>query len=227
MSLLSWNCRGLGNLQIFNALKKVIRIEKPNIVFLMEKKSDVDWMKIVRDHNGFKESYIVPSDGSSGGLALFWNSEIKMQVLSSSLSYIDGIVNEGSTSNKWHMIGFYGNLDTSRRVESWKLLNSLFAVSPLPWLVIGDFNEIKLASEKEGGALRPKQQMAHFNSIVNSCGLREVEHVGLKFTWIYQRSDGYQIRERLDRALVNSDWTSMFPSEKLLHKSSSHQIIVL
>ena len=63
--------------------------------------------------------------------------------------------------------------------------------------------------------------MAHFNSIVNSCGLREVEYVGPKFTWIYQRSDGYQIRERLDRALVNSDWTSMFPLEKLLHKSSS------
>ena len=114
----------------------------------MEKKSDVDWMKIVRDRSGFKESYIVPSDGSSGGLALFWNLEIKMQVLSSSLSYIDGIVNEGSTSNKWHMTGFYGNPDTSRRVESWKLLNSLSAISPLPWLVIVDFNEIKLASEK-------------------------------------------------------------------------------
>lgn len=71
MSLLSWNCRGLGNLQIVNALKKVIRIEKPNIVFLMEKKSDVDWMKIVRDRSGFKESYIVPSDGSSGGLDCF------------------------------------------------------------------------------------------------------------------------------------------------------------
>ena len=71
-----------------------------------------------------------------------------MQVLSSPLSYIDGIVNEGSTSNKWHMTGFYGNPDTSRRVESWKLLNSLSAISPLPWLVIVDFNEIKLASEK-------------------------------------------------------------------------------
>lgn len=119
------------------------------------------------------------------------------------------------------MTGFYGNLDTLRRVESWQLLTSLSGVSPLPWLIIGDFNAIRRALEKEGGASRPKQQMARFNNVINSCGLNEVEYIGPKFTWIYQRSDGYQIRERLDRSLVSSDWASKFPSAKLLHKSSS------
>ena len=49
MSLLSWNCRGLGNPQTVNALKKVIRLEDPNLVFLMETKSDEEWVKIVRN----------------------------------------------------------------------------------------------------------------------------------------------------------------------------------
>ena len=52
MSLLSWNCRGLG---IVNVLKKIIRLEKPKFVFLMETKSDVDWMKVIRDRCGFQE----------------------------------------------------------------------------------------------------------------------------------------------------------------------------
>ena len=78
-------------------------------------------------------------------------------------------------------------------------------MSPLPWLIIRDFNEILRNSEKDGGASRPKQQMARFNNVINSCGLIEVDFIGPKFTWIYHRSDGYQIRERLDRALVNSD----------------------
>ena len=49
MNLLSWNCRGLGNPRSVNALKEVIRIEKPKIVFLMETKLDRDWMKNVGD----------------------------------------------------------------------------------------------------------------------------------------------------------------------------------
>ena len=112
MSLLSWNGRGLGNPQTISVLKNVIRLEKPKIVFLMETKSDVDWMKVIRDRCGFKESHIVPNDGSSGGLALFWILEIKIQVLSYSMSHIDGVVDEGGTSTKWHMTGFYGNLET-------------------------------------------------------------------------------------------------------------------
>ena len=75
MSLLSWNCRGHGN------LKKVIRLEQPKFVFLMETKSDVDWMKVIQDRCDFQEGFFVPSVGSSGGLALFWDSEVRIKVV--------------------------------------------------------------------------------------------------------------------------------------------------
>lgn len=71
MSFLSCNCRGLRNPQTINTLKKVTRLEKPKFVFLMETKPDVDWMKVIGDQCGFKEGFIVPSEGSSGGLAFF------------------------------------------------------------------------------------------------------------------------------------------------------------
>ena len=95
MSLLSWNCRGLGNPQTVNALKKVIRLEDPNLVFLMETKSNEEWVKIVRNQCGFKDSFIVPSDGLKGWLALFWKSDIKVDVLDSSLSFIDALIEGG------------------------------------------------------------------------------------------------------------------------------------
>ena len=56
---------------------------------------------MIRDRCGFKESHIIPNDGFSGGLALFWISEINIQILSSSMSHIDGVVDEGGTSTKW------------------------------------------------------------------------------------------------------------------------------
>jgi len=43
-------------------------------------------------------------------------------------------------------MGFYGHPKTSRREETWTLLESLSQVSTLPWLCIGDFNKITKAT---------------------------------------------------------------------------------
>ena len=41
------------------------------------------------------------------------------------------------------------------------------------------------------------------------------------FTWLYQKEDGSQIREWLDRALATVEWFHLFPMAKLTHLSSS------
>ena len=121
----------------------------------------------------------------------------------------------------WHLTGFYGNPKTERRSESRAKLKFLKNSSSLPWLVIGDFNEIIGLSEKEGGRIRPKRQMELFLEVINFCALRDLGYVGLKFTWLFQQRDGFQIRERLDRALGSSDWLVLFPRASLHHLSSS------
>ena len=103
---------------------------------------------------------MVPSIGLSGGLALFWKEGIKMEVNKSGLSHIDAFVRGDGNFGQWHLTGFYGNLDTAKQAESWELLKSLCGLNSLLWLIIGDFNEIVCASEKEGGAVRPIRQMA-------------------------------------------------------------------
>lgn len=45
--------------------------------------------------------------------------------------------------------------------------------------------------------------------------------MGRFLRWLYQRGEGYQIRERLDRALVSSDWSLLFPKARQFHKSKS------
>ncbi|XP_023878479.1 uncharacterized protein LOC111990942 [Quercus suber] len=62
--------------------------------------------------------------------------------------------------------------------------------------------------------------MEIFVDAINHCGLREVDYVGPRFTWIYQRKDGEQIRERLDRAFATQEWMDLFPTTKLHHLSS-------
>lgn len=163
----------------------------------METKSDRDSMVKIRDGCGFKEGLIIPSKGSSRGLALFWN--------------IDAEINSGDGFGRWHFTGFYENPDSSSRDESWSRLKYLSGISQLPWLVIGDFNELTGLLEKERGATRPAQQMQWFVDTLNWCGLRDLGFSSPKFTWLYQQANGTQIRERLDRVVATCDWCIKFP----------------
>ena len=127
----------------------------------------------------------------------------------------------GAEVGWWHLTGFYGNPETTKRPESWVKLKHLKNTSSLPWLVIRDFNEITGPFEKEGGSMRAQRQMEIFVEAINQCSLREVDYVGPRFTWIYQCKDGEQIKERLDRALATQEWLKLFPTAKLHHLSSS------
>lgn len=63
--------------------------------------------------------------------------------------------------------------------------------------------------------------MDNFNEAINFCGFRNMGFIGPKFTWLYQKSDGEHIRERLDCALATQEWMDLFPTAKLFHLSSS------
>jgi hypothetical protein len=63
--------------------------------------------------------------------------------------YIDVEVVEDNGS-RWRFTGIYGESKTSEKDNTWKLLRTLSAQSNLPWLCMGDFNEILFDYEKEG-----------------------------------------------------------------------------
>lgn len=120
----------------------------------METKSNREWMIKVRDKCGFKNGLIVPSVGSSGRLALFWKDDIIVHVQKYSMSHIDAFVDGSDGMGWWRLTSFYGNPNTVKRHESWSLLRSIKDMSQLPWVAIGDFNELIGLSEKGGGGNR-------------------------------------------------------------------------
>ena len=181
MNTLSWNCRGLGNPRTVNGLKKIVQIEAPSLVFLMETKLPrraKNRMSNIKNSLGFTQGLVVPIEGKSGGLALLWKPEVKVDIRSSSRWHIDAVIDSGGSNGKWRFTGFYGNLDTRGRPDSWALLSRLAAVSNLPWLCVGDFNEVLSVTEKQGGVDRPSRQIENFRCYINSCGLMDISYVG-------------------------------------------------
>ena len=64
-------------------------------MFLLETKSNDEWMVMVRDKCGFKHGLFVSSNGSSGGLAILWKENVKLDIQTFSMSHIDTGVDGG------------------------------------------------------------------------------------------------------------------------------------
>ena len=146
---------------------------------------------------------MVLSINRAGGLALLWKNSMQVDIQIYSPRYIDAIVTEKQGMKKWRFTGFYGHLETRKREESWKLMESLSHRSNLSWVCMGDFNEIMHAKEKEGGGVRPDGQMRAFCEAINKCQLKDLGYVGSDYAWSRRLGSRGWVRERLDRALVS------------------------
>jgi hypothetical protein len=165
-----------------------------------------------------------PSNDRSGGLIMFWKKEIKVELLFSAPKYIDIRVVESDTKI-WRLTGIYGEPRWEDKYKTWDKLRQLKHTNNLPWIVIGDFNEILFSHEKEGGNVRPHHYMDAFRNSLMDCGLEDIGFSGEIFTWKRGR-----IRERLDRAVANGDWLQLHPGATLAHleyTKSDHRPLLL
>ena len=78
MKLLAWNYKGLGNRCTVQELVDRVQAQDPMIVFLLERWSDKEHMKWVRDRIYFDECFMVPNNGRGGGSALFWKASVNV-----------------------------------------------------------------------------------------------------------------------------------------------------
>lgn len=155
---------------------------------------------------------------------------MKVDVQTYSLRHIDVIITKEQSYKQWGFTDFYSHPETNKHEESWRLLEKLSKRSGLPWVFIGDFNEIMHGREKEGGNLRPKWQMRNFCEAVNRCNLKDIGYTRSNYTWCRRLGTHGWVRERLDRVLVSTNWLVTFPNVRLHHvaaSTSDHCMLVL
>ncbi|OMP01909.1 reverse transcriptase [Corchorus capsularis] len=180
-------------------------------------------MEWIRCRIGYDCCFSVGSVGRSGGLAMLWNNEIAVSIVSYSNLHIDITVGNVD-SEKWRFTGFYGRPETNKRHESWALLRLLATQSNLPWLCADDFNEILSNDEKLGGRMRSQRQMNDFREVIDECCFNECPTKGPTFTWS-RRFAGEVVFEKLDRAYATISWSDRFMFshvQTMIHPGSDH-----
>ena len=178
-------------------------------------------MEFIRVKLRFKYCFTVPSLCRSGGLALLWNDDVQLTIQNFSINHIDAqVCLHGALFRRF--TDFYGNPIAHRRRESWALLDKLDSMMTLPWLLMGDFNEILSSDERSGESAGSQRSMFEFGEVINRCSLVDLGYHGYPFTWENGRDAEAYIQKRLDRAVASTSWMSMFPLCTLDHLQSSY-----
>ncbi|KAK3198418.1 hypothetical protein Dsin_021833 [Dipteronia sinensis] len=143
---------------------------------------------------GFSGNLVVNSVGRSGGLCQLWSNNIDVNLLMYSQEHIDVKITD-TCAVVWRFTGFYGHPDQAQRKHSWTLLCHLACMYDLPWVCMGDFNEIMCDDEKIGGVIKNWRSMTEFREALKDCNLEDMGFIGPN-----KRDGGASVMERLDRA---------------------------
>ena len=220
MRTLCWNCRGIGDPATVRKLRDLVEASAPLILCIVETQLAKDRVEGLAVSLGFQNSFAVASNGRSGGLCIFWKSDVNLVIKNFSQYHIDSwVLSPGS--EHWRLTCFYGEANRSMRYKTWETMKRLRGESTLPWLCIGDFNEILRQEEQMRPNTRDSAQMNGFRAALDVCGLADIGYLGLDWTFEKRVSVGQHCRVRLDRALASLSWSLLFPFATLEHLTAA------
>lgn len=102
------------------------------------------------------------------------------------------------------------------------MLNDMADTISGPWVLVGDFNEINSSNEKRGGRSVGQTSSQVLQNFIEHSGCIDLEFVGNPYTWTNNITGLANVRQRLDKALINDSCRIMFPKAGVMHLPFSH-----
>jgi exonuclease III len=231
LRLLSWNVKGLNNPQKREVVKNLLRDWRCDIVCLQETKLDALDLHTMRSLWGsqYVDWVALDATNTAGGIVLMWDTRV--------VEKIDAEIGQFSVSCYWHGLvddfdwvcsGVYGPQSEENRQFCWEELSSVRQRWAAPWCVVGDFNAIRMPSERLG-CNRFNSSMHSFSDWIDTQNLIDLPLVGGCYTWSSGTTPPSM--SRIDRILVSLDWEDHFSDVllKLLARpiSDHHPLLVV
>ncbi|KAK7282470.1 hypothetical protein RIF29_11279 [Crotalaria pallida] len=114
------------------------------------------------------------------------------------------------TNKEYHATFLYGFPSAHEKRRTWDLVRLLKGNAEVPWVLMGDFNQILGPEDKVGGAGIDFQGVQVAQTCLQECELHEIPFIGNRFTWCNRQKHPNTIEERLDRACANQQWRDLW-----------------
>ncbi|KAK1262357.1 hypothetical protein QJS04_geneDACA008687 [Acorus gramineus] len=151
------------------------------------------------------------SPTSAGRIWVLWDPEVvHIRPVISNDQFLHCEVTSNVQPMKWLISIVYASNSATQRALLWTDLADLSTLcQSSPWIVSGDFNEVRYGSEKVGGRPIHSRRAFKFNRMISHAGLQDVKATGHHLSWNNNQEE--RVACQLDRTLVNSIWLSKYP----------------
>ncbi|KAG2556243.1 hypothetical protein PVAP13_8NG205800, partial [Panicum virgatum] len=169
-----------------------------------------------------------PSLGASGGILSAW-SDATLELLSSTTGpfFVHSSFSHLMMEASFSVTNVYGPCDHASKLCFLDSLRSLADSVHGPWIILGDFNLIRFPREKSNDSFN-NTETDWFNDFINTLCFQDIPLLDRLYTW--SNNQDHPTLCRLDCALVNLDWSNIFPDTTLSSNTritSDHVPIVL
>ena len=199
MNIICWNCRGALNPRFKPTLNNLISKHNPPMVIITETRIGGNRAKDITDTLPFDGAIHTDTIGYAGGLWLLWKSEeVEVTMLAKTEQEIHVIIKVRSSDLSWVLTCIYASPRLVERKLLWGNLSNVASLHSLPWVMLGDFNEILSSDDKSGGNPINMSRALLFKECLDACGMIDMGFSGAKYTWSNLRCITDLIQERLD-----------------------------
>ncbi|XP_059630689.1 uncharacterized protein LOC132273684 [Cornus florida] len=222
-----WNVRGLNRLVMQKEVKAWLSDSSIVLCGLVETRvnsSKFQRLKVrIRNNWSWDNNY---SADAGGRIWCGWDPlRLDVSVLQTSdQMMLLQVVVRGSNS-KFYVTSVYAKNTDNQRKSLWKDLEDSAQFIDGPWLLMVDWNIIRVNEEKKGGRQHPPRVFQDFNQTIDNLCLSEVPTSNGVFTWCNNRHSNRRIYAKLDRSLINEEWGQVFPNSHIMltpHLTSDH-----
>jgi len=116
----------------------------------METKHKAEYVQSVRRRLQFQSCEVVDPVGTAGGLALMWDDRISVEIDLMTNSFVNITCQQSVTGKKMRITFIHAPYTYPKRLKLWESLRQISSTNTLPWVCLGDFNEVHFFWEKSG-----------------------------------------------------------------------------
>ncbi|XP_073020815.1 uncharacterized protein [Primulina eburnea] len=203
MKLACWNVRGFHKPLKQKSAQSIMTTHKLDIFGILESKFDEKALNAMlrlrfRGMNAIHNFQF----SIKGRIFVLWNSTtVDLDVICMSDQFIHVRIKCLKTEFCFYTSFVYGLHTICQRRLLWKDLLDIGNNCNIPWMVLGDFNNVLSPDEKLGGLKVKNYETKDFVDCFNSLDLSDLRHIGCYYTWM-----SHQVCSKLDRVLVNNHW---------------------
>jgi exonuclease III len=218
----TWNPRGLNMPARRTAVCEIASAARLAILCLQETKLDHIDRSLAVEIAGTdrQDFFFLPAEGTRGGAAIFWDASVVSLTLPVIRRFsVTATVTVLHSNTSFLISTVYGPSEDADKVDFLAEMTQIKPAIGTPWLILGDFNLIYEARDKNNLNLC-RRLMGQFRAAIDAAELFEMRCSNRRFSWSNEREQPTLVY--LDRVFCNVAWDGLFSTCAVQALSSSH-----